>query len=269
MKIPYILYRKSVGQEGPDDEKEFQAASKYFQVKQYRSAIPENSTIIGRYSVLPYYKELEEELKNKGSSLINSFSQHNFIADITNYYEYVKEFTPKTHITWENLESGKWVVKGKTNSRKHQWNTHMFADGREQLMAVVRRLMDDTMIREQGLIVRDYVPLKKLGEGINGLPITCEWRCFFLEEQLVASDFYWASHPECYPGPLPAGGRKFAEMVSKIISKHANFFVLDIALTEESSWILVEINDGQMSGLSCIEPEIFYKNLYDNYREKS
>ena len=35
-------------------------------------------------------EELEKELATKGSRLVNSYQQHNYIADITNYYEDLK-----------------------------------------------------------------------------------------------------------------------------------------------------------------------------------
>jgi hypothetical protein len=37
--------------------------------------------------------------------------------------------------------------------------------------------------------------------------------------------------------------------------------VLDIGELETNEWILIEMNDGQMSGLSNNNPEILYKNL--------
>jgi len=46
-----------------------------------------------------------------------------------------------------------------------------------------------------------------------------------------------------------------------IVSPHVNFYVLDIAQTAFGNWILIEINDGQMSGLSENDPDRLYYNL--------
>ena len=261
-----VLFRAGSHLDRSDIEtlEEYRICCNHCETYQYRSNIPKNSLVVGRYSVLPFYEELEKELESTGSRLINSYEQHQYIADITQWYKDVKEYTPKTFTEWGALGNGKWVVKGKTNSRKFQWNTHMFADGREQLVRVINRLFDDSFIVEQNLVVREYIPLKKVGEGINGLPITREWRCFFLGKTLIASGYYWASHPECDQGPLPLLGKKFAEEVANIVASKTNFFVLDVAEKESGGWVLIEINDGQMSGLSCVDPNELYQNLKAN-----
>lgn len=47
--------------------------------------------------------------------------------------------------------------------------------------------------------------------------------------------------------------------------------MIDVAQTESGDWIVIELNDGQMSGLSENNPEILYKNLkhmtWDRYKE--
>ena len=263
--INFVLFR-----EDQDTEEEFLALSRSgLRHSKYRTSVPEYSTVIGRYSVLPFYKDLEEELDTcRLSSLINSYQQHRYIADITQWYQDVKEFTPETYETWGDFPQGSYVVKGKTNSRKHQWNSMMFAPTRGDIPNRVSSLLKDALIQDQGIVVRKYIPLKQIDFGINGLPITREWRCFFLGETLVASGFYWSSHPECHQGALPLEGEKFAKKIAKVIAKKTNFFVLDVAEKEEGGWILIEINDGQQSGLSCIDPEVFYHNLKEALFEK-
>lgn len=135
MKKSVILFRKDI-----DTEEELSVAQKYFNCYEFRSQIDKNSIVIGRYSVLPFYKELEAELNLKNSSLINSFKQHNYIADIFQWYDDLREYTPKTYSQWGNLGDGEWVVKGITNSRKQRWNTHMYANGRESLLKVIKTL---------------------------------------------------------------------------------------------------------------------------------
>ena len=55
--------------------------------------------------------------------------------------------------------------------------------------------------------------------------------------------------------------KKFRFSIEWLIQRYANFFVLDIAKTESGDWILVEINDGQMSGLSMCNPHQLYSKL--------
>jgi hypothetical protein len=262
VKMISILFRNSWHHNGElETGEEFEIAKKYFPVYEYRSEVPKNSLVIGRYSVLPFYEELEKELATKGSKLINSYKQHRYLADITNYYEDLKEFTPNTHTQWGDLKEGQYVVKGKTNSRKFRWGTHMYAPNRDSLLQVIRNLFSDQMIADQGVVVRDYVPLKRLGEGINGLPISAEWRCFCYKNKILATGFYWSNFEELSPGNLPKKGIDFLTKVTAIVSSKANFYVVDIAQKENGEYIVVELNDGQMSGLSCVDHNEMYANL--------
>jgi hypothetical protein len=257
-----ILFRNSWHHNGElETGEEFEVAKKYFPVFEYRSEVPKNSLVIGRDSVLPFFEELEKELALKNSRLINSYKQNICIADICNYYEDIKEFTPKTYTQWGDLNEGVWVVKGRTNSRKFRWNTHMFAQGRTALLKVISNLYTDQMIADQGIVVRDYVPLVKLGEGINGLPITKEWRCFCYKNKVLATGFYWASEDELSPGNLSKKGLDFLNKIASIVSRKTNFYVVDVAEKKNGEYMVVELNDGCMSGLSSVDPNELYINL--------
>lgn len=262
---PVILFRKDLS-----SEDEFEIAKQYFTTVEYRTDIPHNSLVICRYSALPYYNELEHDIKNIGSTLINSYSEHNWISDFT-YYEDLKEYTPRSWFEWEfpycNHE-GPFVLKGRTNSRKQQWSTHMFAKTKFEAIQVASHLANDPLIGPQGIIYREYVPLKKISESlISGLPFTNEWRFFYYKQNLLAYDYYWSTSDTREGANMTTQGIDFANKVANIASQHTNFFVLDIAETEKGDWILIEVNDGQMSGLSEIDPKNLYENLARNFND--
>lgn len=240
---------------------EREIAESYFPVYSLRSSVPENSLVIGRYSILPFFRELEADLKTKGCKLLNNLLEYSYVADITSYYEDLKEFTPKTYTEWGNLSEGEWVVKGRTNSRKFNWNTHMYAEGRENLLRVIRNNLDDPFISEQGIVVREYVPLKRVGMSFKGLPISKEWRCFFYKEILLCSGWYWSSHTDICNEPLPEEANRFVQKVASIVSKKINGFVVDVGEKEEGGYIVIELNCLEMAGLSECDPKEFYSNL--------
>lgn len=251
-----ILFRKGLAEDG-----EFEAASKYFDVIESRVDVG-NDLIIPRYSALPYYNELERDVQKVGGTLINSNRQHKWVADFE-WYEHLRKFT---FDTWDSASIYKappnirYVVKGKTNSRKWQWNTKMFAANRMEAVRIGADLYSDGLIGYQGIIYRRYEPLKVLEEGVNGLNFTNEYRLFFYKTSLIDASYYWsiAANP---PENVPGSAIDFASKLANIVSKHTNFFVLDVAERESGGWVLVEINCGTMSGLSLIEPDNFYKNL--------
>lgn len=258
---PVILFRHSLEEEG-----EFNVAQEIWRdsIFEYRSQIPENSLVVCRYSALPYYEELEKELRLNGSSLINSYRAHKYIANMEWAFGDLNDLTPQTWDNWSNLPDDSFVVKGRTNSRKFQWKTHMFAETRADVPNIAARLMDDTLVREQGIVVRRYHPLKKLGEGINKLPITNEWRFFVLDGKIISSGFYWSIIDEYDTQEAP---REAIEIVNETIEKipdYLRFVVIDVAQQENEDWIVIELNDGQMSGLSFNDPKILYSNILKN-----
>lgn len=257
-----ILFREDL-----DSENELATAQQYMPLVRYRTEVPNLETVIGRYSVLPFYKELEAELATKGSRLINSHTEHKYIANLLNWSESeLAGLTPKTYDNWYKLPEGSYVLKGQTNSRKHQWLTHMFAPTLADIPNIAKNLMNDTMINEQGIIVREYIPLKQLDTGINGLPITNEWRFFYLVVDGVAREiahgFYWASEPELITSAVLAPeGIDLANKAAQKLATKCSFFAIDIAETLAGPWTVIEVNDGQMSGLACISADEFYAKL--------
>lgn len=258
----------------PNDEYGEKAAMTELKVPfiEQRSVIDEleqRTTIIGRYSVLPYYKELEIDVNNVNNcELINTHTQFKYVADIQNWYQDLIGLTPKTWFTLQeylaDTYEGPVVLKGATNSRRDKWLTHMFANNKAEARDVYFRLMDDSLISQQNIYIRKYEPLIKLIDGITGMPIPNEWRIFICYGKMVSCSYYWGTYLEDieeakirYDIPLFETIKKF---VDKIGDK-SNFYSLDIAQKENGEWIVIELNEGQMSGLNGISPSRFYKTL--------
>lgn len=241
---PVILFRKSI-----DTEAELRVAADHFEVTAQRIGCV-NELVIGRYSVLPFYQELEDDLQAQGSRLVNSPKQHEWIASF-DWYQNLAEYTPWTWFTLLDAIAsgykGPWVIKGRTNSKKHDWNKSMFAADLEAFWRVVRELNNDEFIGRQELVFRRYVPLRVLETGINGLPFSNEWRFFFYKTTLLSHGYYWssASQETVAQARMTDQGMELARKCAAIAADHANFFVLDIAETEAGDWVLIEVNDGQ------------------------
>lgn len=260
---PTILYRR--GMNPDEDDAELRAAREAgLRVIHQRTDVLGDELVIARYSCLPFYKELEIDIQNREADLINTYRQHRFIADMREWCYVLDELTPKLYDRLQDLpEKGPFVLKGETNSKKHQWDTHMFAADKRAAGEVYSRLQDDMLLAQQTICVRDYVPLKRLATGFNGLPITNEFRFFVLREEILCGAFYWASHVgdlESVPSADQVP-RKFLNRVIKKIGDRASFYVVDVAQTETGEWIVIELNDGQMSGLSCNTAEALYGAL--------
>lgn len=245
------------------------AGSEFLCIKQ-RSNVIEGDLVVGRYSVLPYYEELEKDIRVRGGKLINSYKEHRYVANFSNWYYDLESLTPKTYFRYSDIPTdykGSLVLKGETNSRKFKWNTHMFAEDREAAKAVYYKLLEDSLIGQQQIVFREFVEFDTLMLGLNGLPITREFRFFVAYGEILSGGYYWSSAigdleergikvPSIDEVPL-----KFLTEVTGAVNSHCPFYVVDVAKTASGEWVVVELNDGQMSGLSENNPMHLYNNL--------
>lgn len=266
---PVILYR------GQDFERHELAAATHagFFCTKSRVNTRSGDIVLARYSALPYYKELEHDLSLIGATLVNSFRQHNYVADLMEWYQDLSYCTPQTWRTVTDIplsESGPFVLKGATNSKKFNWDTHMFCSDRSQLGQVLGRLQDDSLIGSQDIYIRKYVPLRHLADAPHGLPISKEFRFFVHDGEVIGSGFYWSSHIDDLTGIVP-GYDLDPNMVPKLfigdviqsISDKVSSVVIDVAETASGDWCVIELNDAQQSGLSEVEPLGLYKKWFD------
>lgn len=139
----------------------------------------------------------------------------------------------------------------------------MFARNKKEAIEVYRRLSQDGLVGGQDIYIREYVPLRKLADGFNGLPISEEYRFFILDGEILSGAFYWSSHaddltevPTCDRVPLT-----FLSEVTDRIGFKARFVVVDIGIKTDGEPIVIELNDGQMSGPSENDLDVLYRNL--------
>lgn len=141
----------------------------------------------------------------------------------------------------------------------------MFAKDRRTAVEIAAELATDSLIGPQGIVYRAYVPLKcEEVDPVCGIPYANEYRFFFVvrngEAKEVAHGYYW-NIAQNTNKEAPPEAAEFAHKVAQVAAPHANFFVLDVAEKAAGGWVLVEVNDGQCAGLSCIDPDVFYRNL--------
>lgn len=243
---------------------ELSSAEKYFNCFDLITNCPKKSLIISRYATLPFYKDVQREVENCNSKLINDYRQHRYIADLNNYVHDLGELTPKLYYSLQDLpDNKKFILKGETNSFKSHWQTMMFAQDKKHAIMISNKLSDDMYLGQQKICIRDYVELYKYFDGINGMPVTKEFRFFIVYNKIVAGDFYWHNYVEDI-GFLPDVNevpKEFLEKIISIVGSKSNFYTIDVAQKLNGDWIVIELNEGQQSDLSCIDSNIFYKNL--------
>lgn len=258
---PCILYNDSIM-----DSKEKSAMKKHFASHTSRMLVHGGELVIGRYSTFPNYKELETDLAYKGAKLINSFSQYEYVTDLQNWVHDLGDLTIPAY-SFERefyyLKEGAYIVKGASTSKKDRWNTHCFAKNKKEAARIAMDLLSDSMIGQQSIYLRPYVPLETLMIGMNEIPVSKEFRVFVAYGEILSSGFYWSNYTnelEKVPNPSEIPTEFLKKAIDRVKDK-INFFSIDLALCKSGDWIIIELNEGSRSGLSENDPNILYKNL--------
>lgn len=229
-----------------------------------RLLVQTGDLVVARYCALPWYKELEQDILYAGGTLINSYRQHRYVADLGNWVADLEGLTPET---WNRLEDipdeGPFIVKGETNSKKFLWDTHCFAATKRDAIDVWCRLQDDGLISGQHVYVRRFVPLHTYMTGFRGMPVTKEFRVFVCDSQVLSAGYYWSNYADDLPvtpdpSEIPSA---FLQEVLGRVGRNVRFYTVDVAQTQEGEWLVIELNDGQMAGLSMNPPEQLYGEL--------
>ncbi len=131
---------------------------------------------------------------------------------------------------------------------KHYWNEACFiprANDRKTVERVVRRFVErQGPDVNEGLVFREFVSLKVVGKHPrSGMPLSAEVRTFWFDRPLVFAEGYWRGFEDLSASaPIAA----FADVVARVPSR---FFAMHFALRADVTWMVVELGDGQVSGL--------------------
>ena len=153
------------------------------------------------------------------------------------------------------------VLKDHVKSQKHAWDEACFipsASDRQAVERVVRRFLDlQGPELAGGLVFRQFVEFEPVGQhSRSGMPLTLEYRLFFLDGRPLLCTGYWEEGE--YRGEGPPVGR-FAALAAGVRSR---FFTMDVARRKGGEWLVVELGDGQVAGLpEKADVEAFYRGL--------
>lgn len=85
------------------------------------------------------------------------------------------------------------------------------------------------------------------------MPISEEYRVFIFAGRILIMDDYWRE------GEVVRFSDEEQKWIEEIACKvKSNFVTMDLARKEDGSLIIMELGDGQVSGIQQINPEHFY-----------
>ena len=194
------------------------------------------------------YSLMDTKMSDRGIHLLTSTEEYAKGYYFHGWYENFKHLTPRSY--WfaptqtEYLEEvekhcgvGPYFVKDSVKSRKHEWDTACYAPTLEVLPEIVGNLLGlQTGQKPPFIVVREFEKFRK-DQG--------EVRVWWVQGRPVVS----TPHPDT-PSSLPAVETEFMAEVTKAVKElECPFVTTDLAQLVDGRWRVIEVSDGQVSGL--------------------
>ncbi len=221
------------------------------------------------------YQMLYQGLQQQKLHLINSPKEYLHCHYFPNSYNKIEAYTPRSiyfevkgRVDFQDIveklkifEGKPVIVKDYVKSEKHYWEQACFIPSSVRLTDVERVTSQFLTLRgqylNQGLVYREFVELEPLTtHSKSGMLLTKEFRLFYLNGKLLTYAQYWNEGD--YKGEQP-DLYKFNQVATQIEN---NFFTMDIAKQKNGNWLIMELGDGQVSGLpEQMNLEEFYMKI--------
>lgn len=196
----------------------------------------------------------------KGVRLVNAPTEYQTAMEFDHSYALLGDLTPESMVI-HSLEQCEIVeerlgypvfVKGAVKSNKEQGWSACVAHGLAELILIAQQLLVHQARSRGRIIVRRLVQLRRSGEAPGGFPLGREYRAFVYREQLLAYGYYWDEHTDAFP--FTAGDLRAITQLSLEAARRLSvpFLAVDLGQLEDGNWIVIEVGDGQFSGLSHV-----------------
>lgn len=242
-----------------------------FQLAESVMEVPTGALVLARHTMWPWPRRLQRDLAYRDATLVNGVGAYAYCDSPVSWtYDLAQAGAepPLTPRLWSRLEdapaTGPFILKG-AHADKSRW-ARMYAATRAEAATLWSELRADTGYRNQDLVLREYVPLRELGDGYGGCPVADEYRVFCYRGVELSRGFYW--DPDDATKTAPVGPEAIphdfltAARAAIVAGGHVDYYTLDVALRADGGWTVIEVSDGQRAGLSCNDPLGLYENLY-------
>ncbi|WP_144394706.1 ATP-grasp domain-containing protein [Pleionea sediminis] len=230
--------------------------------------LPKGEQLICRIGAPDDYSAVYSEFLDIGFQLINNVQEHDRASQLHEWYPLIKQYTPKS-MWYEEIPNVKEVeeefdypvfIKGTRQTAKHD-KSLCVAHNRQECEEILKRYKSNPILHWQKLVCREFVPLQPVeAPQTYKVSPSFEFRSFWYRQELVGVGHYWSEFVEYDWSPEQKV--EALNVARKVVeSIKVPFVAIDLALTQDNRWIVIECNDAQESGYAGVSPIQLWKNI--------
>lgn len=235
-----------------------------------RPRLDEEVSVVSRIGAIRDYALLYQNFLDYGFRMVNSPEQHDLAGELEHWYPLIKELTPRSRV-YEGFPSLEDLykdftfpifIKGNRQTSRHNASLSI-ARSEDDFMRIKAAYAEDAILHWQKVVVREFIPLHPLDIEVAGkVPISLEIRTFWWRGQFVNAGRYWSQYLEySFTSEQINAALEVGEVAAGRLD--VPFLVIDLALTQEGNWIVIECNDGQESGYCGGQPHVMWSRIID------
>lgn len=233
-------------------------------------------TAVSRTGAFQDYAAEYAASMNAGIRLVNTPEEHLRASQLPGWYPLVEEMTPRSR--WyaeiptvaeiENEFTWPVFIKGVRQTSRHQRKLSIIESAADYQQAR-EHFQGDPILGWQFLVVREYLPLRLIEDPLaDRIPSSFEFRTFWWKGTCVgAGRYWWEGQRYDWTKSEQAAALKLATEAARRVA--VPFLVIDLAMTSEGNWTVIECNDAQESGYAGVSPIGVWQKIIDMERADS
>ena len=226
---------------------------------------------VARVGAIDNYANFYQQCLERDVQLVNSPEQQRLTSRLPEWYPRLEGKTPRSR-WYETFPSAKeveagfaWPVflKGARQTSRHGGLS--IVDSPKAFAESLVAFQADPILHWQELVVREFVPLRPVGQAVAGkLPPSFEFRTFWWFGKLVGAGPYWGAFDYRWNEGEKAAALRLGAWAAQQVG--CPFMVIDLAMTASGDWIVIECNDAMESGYAGVSPLGLWQSILDAIR---